>query len=207
VDHNNNLMIWNCTTGIPWAAWAIVAVCWSVAIVYWVVAAFRGRRSSRPVAQRAGAGWIVAALAIALAVVLLPQQIWYPLRVCTTWVRWSGVVLLVGGTVLDVWARSVLGKMWSSTPVTRVEHELRTGGPYALVRHPMYTGLLSMLFGTGLMMGLGIWVPVLIADVIACVLKLRVEERLMIQQFGSAYREYQRRVPALVPWFYRSKVG
>lgn len=189
----------NCATGMPWLAWAAVALCWVTAIGYWVAAGVRGRQGAPPVARRAGRGWIVAALAFGVALVLIPRAAWLPLRICTVWGRWSGVGLLIGGTALGLWARGVLGSMWSSRPVRRSGHELRTGGPYALTRHPMYTGLLLMVGGTALVAGLGNWVPILIADVVAVVLKLRAEERLMLEEFGPAYREYQRQVPALVP--------
>jgi len=79
-------------------------------------------------------------------------------------------------------------------------HELVTSGPYALVRHPIYTGLLLALLGSTL--ALGDLRAVLAFALAAGALwhKLRIEERWMRQQFGDAYQAYSRRVAALIPF-------
>ena len=73
------------------------------------------------------------------------------------WARLLGLALLLAATGLTLWARLVLGTMWSAAPAVKAEHQLRTTGPYAVTRHPIYTGLLGMMLGSGLLAG-GRWI-------------------------------------------------
>lgn len=80
------------------------------------------------------------------------------------------------------------------------DHDLITTGPYALVRHPIYTGLLVALLGSAV--PLSEWRGLLAVAFISAALwsKLRLEEKWMRAQFGEAYEAYSRSVPALVPF-------
>lgn len=116
------------------------------------------------------------------------------------WTFWLGSLLTAGGLLFTVWARLHLGKNWSGTVTIKQGHELVTSGPYALVRHPIYTGLLLALLGSAI--ALGDWRAVLAFMLAAGALlrKLVVEERWMRQQFGDEYQAYSRRVAALIPF-------
>jgi protein-S-isoprenylcysteine O-methyltransferase Ste14 len=118
----------------------------------------------------------------------------------TEWSSWIGVFLTAGGLLFTVWARLHLGRNWSGSVTIKKGHELITSGPYALVRHPIYTGLLLALLGSTL--ALGDWRALLAFALAAGTLwrKLRVEERWMRQQFGDAYQSYFQRVAALIPF-------
>jgi protein-S-isoprenylcysteine O-methyltransferase Ste14 len=115
------------------------------------------------------------------------------------WVQLIGIVVLVVATAFTLWARFALGTMWSSAAVVKQGHRLRTDGPYSIVRHPIYTGLIGMLVGTAVINGLGWWLLLPAAAVVLFGLKIRNEERLMRRTFGQQYDEYRRRVPQLVP--------
>ncbi|MGW5665711.1 methyltransferase family protein [Streptomyces sp. NPDC003758] len=110
-----------------------------------------------------------------------------------------GGLLAVASTALLLWARWVLGTMWSSVPMVREQHELRTDGPYRLVRHPIYTGLLGLIVGAMLACGFGVWIAVLIVAVPWLLRRVRTEDGLMGSQFGASYDAYRARVPALIP--------
>ena len=99
-----------------------------------------------------------------------------------------------------MWARVHLGRNWSGIVTVKEGHELITGGPYAIVRHPIYTGLLLAFIGSAL--ARGEWRGVLAVAVVLAALwrKLGLEERWMREQFGSAYQAYSQRVAALVPF-------
>lgn len=115
------------------------------------------------------------------------------------WAFWIGAVITALGLLFTVCARVYLGPNWSGVVTIKRGHELIDTGPYALVRHPIYTGLLAALIGSAL--ALGQWRGVL-AVLIAWVAfwrKLGVEERWMTERFGERYRAYRERVPALVP--------
>ena len=72
-------------------------------------------------------------------------------------------------------------------------------GPYAITRHPIYTGLLGMLLGSALLGGSGRWIVLVAAGLIVAVLKIRSEERLLLATFPDAYAAYRERVPGLIP--------
>ncbi len=121
-------------------------------------------------------------------------------------VAWTGVVLVALGLSYAVWARLHLGRMWSAVVTLKAEHQIIKTGPYTITRHPIYTGMLLALVGTVL-------VRDTLGALIGCafiatgfVLKLRQEERLLIEHFGDDYRGYRGQVPALIPrpWLRRT---
>ena len=118
----------------------------------------------------------------------------------TLWLFWIGALLTVLGLLFSVWARVHLGRNWSAVVTIKQDHELIDTGPYALVRHPIYTGLLVGIFGSA--MARDDWRGVLAVLIAWAALwgKLRLEERWMTEQFGERYLAYARRVPALIPF-------
>lgn len=119
----------------------------------------------------------------------------------TAWQFWVAALVTAAGLGFTAWARIHLGRNWSGTVTIKQDHELITTGPYALVRHPIYTGLLLAFIGTAF--ARGEWRGLLAVAIASAALwrKLRVEERWMSGQFGERYEEYKRRVPALVPFW------
>jgi len=111
-----------------------------------------------------------------------------------------GARVVLAGVVLAVWAKLRLGRWFSGTFGVKEGHVLVTDGPYALVRHPIYTGIVTTILGGALL-----WnslLTLILAALMALPLFFHTvyEELLFEQHFGAAYREYQRRVPRLVPW-------
>ena len=115
------------------------------------------------------------------------------------WPFWVGLAVAVGGLLFTVWARRHIARNWSGIVTIKEDHELVTSGPYAIVRHPIYTGLLIGLAGSAL--ARGDWSAVLAVAIAGAALwrKLRVEERWMRGRFGAAYEAYSARVPPLIP--------
>lgn len=113
---------------------------------------------------------------------------------------WTGSVVTATGLLFAVWARHHLGSNWSQAVTLKEDHALVTSGPYALVRHPIYTGLLLAFLGSGV--ARGEWRGLLAVALVFGVLwhKLRLEEQWMHAQFGESYEAYSRRVAALVPY-------
>lgn len=113
---------------------------------------------------------------------------------------WIGAALTLGGLLFTVWARLHIGVNWSGIVTIKQDHELITSGPYALLRHPIYTGVLLALAGSA--MANGKWRGILAVVIAFLTLwrKLRLEERWMQEQFGEAYRAYSRRTAALIPF-------
>jgi protein-S-isoprenylcysteine O-methyltransferase Ste14 len=113
---------------------------------------------------------------------------------------WSGLAIVVAGLAFAVWARARLGRNWSGAVTVKQGHELIRSGPYAYVRHPIYTGLLAMLLGTVLISATARAIVGLVIIVAALVGKLRTEEALMRETFPGEYERYSAEVPALIPF-------
>ena len=108
-----------------------------------------------------------------------------------------------GSVWLVMSAVRVLGKEWSVTARLVEGHKLATRGPYRFVRHPIYTGMLGMLLATGL--AISNWFSLLAAIVIffiGTIIRVRSEERLLREEFGSQFEDYARRVAAMLPGVY-----
>ena len=118
------------------------------------------------------------------------------------WQFWAGAAATAGGIAFAVWARRHIGRNWSAIVTLKQDHELVTSGPYALVRHPIYTGLLLGFLGSAF--ALGQWRGMLAVAIVylALLRKYRLEERWMRERFGVAYDAYRARVKALVPFLF-----
>ena len=172
--------------GIGWAAF------W----LYWIVAAFSMKRGRRPWSRelRIRAALIVAVVVLARTGVFRGHGLHSdPLRAVI------GLVLFVLGLTFAIWARLHIGRNWGTPMTQKNEPELVTSGPYRLVRHPIYSGIL--LGGAATAVGLSwFWlVPVALAGVYF-IYSATVEERFLTEQFPDAYPSYKRGTRMLVPF-------
>ncbi|HUB53235.1 MAG TPA: isoprenylcysteine carboxylmethyltransferase family protein, partial [Terracidiphilus sp.] len=110
-----------------------------------------------------------------------------------------GYAVTVSGAAFAIWARLKLGSNWSGRPSLMAGHELVTSGPYAIARHPIYTGLVTGITGTAI--AIGEWRCVLgaLLVLVSFMLKIPKEERFMLQAFPEDYPRYLTRVKALIP--------
>jgi len=108
--------------------------------------------------------------------------------------------IVVAGAAFTVWARITLGRNWSAEVTFKQDHELIESGPYALARHPIYTGLIVMALGTAINYGRAIGFALLVALCGGLWWKARQEERVMSSHFPDAYAEYKTRVHAIIPF-------
>ena len=187
-----------------WLIWNLIPIMWSAWALYWIISA---RNAKRTVRRESLASRVSHVLPLVIGVVLVAlPHIPYALfdtrilsRSFATY--WSGVTLVFLGLAFAVWARRHIGSNWSGTVTVKENHALVRTGPYAWVRHPIYTGLLAAILGTGIARGelRGVWALALCT--VAFVSKLRTEERWMREVFGEDYERYRTAVPALIPLF------
>lgn len=113
---------------------------------------------------------------------------------------YAGLLLTIAGIAFAFWARFFLGRNWSSNVTLKQDHELICSGPYRIVRHPIYSGLLLALLGTALIVNaLRAYLGVVLCAV-GLHLKAAVEEEFMVRQFGGEYGRYRQRTKALIPF-------
>lgn len=182
----------------------LIESAWFVLVVYWAIQARAVKSTARnePFVARFFKYW----LPLMVAVMLLQPIHGYDdslarLRFVpdTAWLPLIGMAMTWAGVAWAIWARVALGRNWSAVVQVKEDHELIQRGPYAITRHPIYTGLLLAILGTAL--ALGEWRGLLAFAVVAVSFwfKLRLEERWMREQFGTAYIAYMGRVKALIP--------
>jgi protein-S-isoprenylcysteine O-methyltransferase Ste14 len=175
--------------------------CWIVWAVFWVIMAFTTKRT----VERGGFfGYRIPAVIVVVAVIAGGRLV----RVSSQSHLWHttlavGVVtdcIVVAGVAFSFWARITLGRNWSAEVTFKQDHELIESGPYALVRHPIYTGLIVMALGTAINYGRVIGLGLLVALCGSLWWKARQEERIMSRHFPDAYTNYKARVHAVVPF-------
>ena len=176
---------------------------WIFFFVYWQIKAANTKTTQRlePAASR-----ILRVLIFLIAIVLLSTtRIPLPWLYLQLWPVgllpfWLGAAVTIAGLLFAVWARVHLGRNWSRSVTIKQGHELITTGPYARVRHPIYTGILTGLLGTAIALSQVRGVIVLVLFFLAFWIKLRMEEQWMRSEFGEAYATYAHRTAALVPY-------
>lgn len=115
------------------------------------------------------------------------------------WIEWSGVLLTSLGVAIAIWARHCLGVYWSARVTLKEDHRLIDTGPYRVVRHPIYTGMLVAAIGTALVSGE--WRALLAVALILFTHSRKAlrEEALLTKEFGGDYVRYRRTTGFLFP--------
>jgi len=123
-------------------------------------------------------------------------------------IAWSMVGVAVVGLLFAWWARFHLGRLWSSAVGRKAEHHVVDTGPYAIVRHPIYTGIIIASTATAALRGTAMaWLGASVMT-IGWMIKARMEEKFLREQLGAAaYDDYARRVPMLSPFGVRRRVA
>jgi protein-S-isoprenylcysteine O-methyltransferase Ste14 len=176
---------------------------WFAWLLYWVIAALGAKTTQRRESLGSRLSHVVPLL-IGVTLIAWPRVPWdwlsLPLLPHRPLTYAVGLALVMLGLAFTVWARLHLGRNWSGTVTLKEGHELIRSGPYAYVRHPIYTGLLVALLGSAVacgelraMIGLSV-----VAG--AFTRKLRIEERFMREIFPGQYPRYCAEVPALIPF-------
>ncbi len=180
---------------MPSYAYAILAAGW----LFWLTPFFLAKRSTeRPKELDRRARWGILLVVVAYSM-LWQSKFWE--RSLPVWrVALAILFLLLAGLLSWTGARA-LGRQWRIDAGLSSDHELVMSGPYRVVRHPIYTSMLCVLFGTGFMITP---LPLLVLSALVFIagteIRVRIEDSLLASRFGDRFRDYQRSVPAYIPF-------
>ena len=185
---------------MPDAPSTVVYACWGVFLVTWAIAALFTKRTLERTWGTSrwlmiGTGLVVYWIARGFRL-FGTQRLW----TSTAEIEWLAAGITLVGLGVTLWARWALGRNWSGSVTFKQDHELIEHGPYRFVRHPIYTGLLTMALGSAILRDAVsgfVFCGILLAGFW---IKLRAEEQLMTRHFPDAYPAYRERVRALIPF-------
>ncbi len=190
----------------PWVLQSgiIIDAAWIVFALYWLVASFSVKRAQKrePLGAR-----LVHVLFMMAGFILFYSSdprfgpLNHRLIHALPWVTSLGTALTVAGIAFAIWARYHIGQYWSGSVTLREGHKLIRTGPYAHIRHPIYTGLLVALAGTVLVVGRYRALVALAMFLIGFVIKAKKEEALLTREFGPAFEEHKRLTGFFLPRF------
>ena len=181
----------------------IISSCWGIFLVVWLLAAIFTKRTvyRESAAQRLS---YTIPLVIGCWLVFRGRRLLYPLNIHI--IPHIGVVSLIAtvvcicGLMFCLWARVILGRNWSGSITLKQNHELIVRGPYRLVRHPIYTGLLAMVVATAIQQGHVAGIVGVLLVFASLWIKSSNEEELMQKQFPNQYDAYRQRVKRIIPF-------
>lgn len=191
---------------------AIPLVFWIILWCYWLVSAFRAKKS-----VHTPRWWLVAfgTRFVMLVIVIFAIYVGHggflksfsissfgqPAAPTPTNILLGviGDVLCAGGVTFAIWARAYLGKNWGMPMTLREKPDLVTSGPYKFVRHPIYGGFFIGMFGTGLADG-GIWFLILFFAGIYFIYSAKIEDKMMLKEFPDQYPAYKNKTKMFIPF-------
>jgi protein-S-isoprenylcysteine O-methyltransferase Ste14 len=183
----------------PWNYyWLFTMICWAVLDIYWALAA----RDAKPFVAVRQNGLALLAMMLIYALYCLPLSS-IPLlgqRIAPRFaaVEMLGAFMCAFGIGFAIRARHVLARSWNAAATLQEGHALVQAGPYAIVRHPIYFGLLLAAVGMVLVLG-EVRALVLLFGIEALLKKMGHEESILRTTFPDQYPEYERRVKRLLP--------
>ena len=193
LEYNQNMTIFT----------SIITACWILFIAYWLISAFDVKKSITGNQYIRGL-WVRIAMIVVLILLFHTETFRhyifiYQMAYVNPLTGSIGVVLCAAGIALAIWARIHLGKNWGIPMSSKKDAELITTGPYALVRHPIYTGVLCAALGSALAEGI-IWLFFFILFCAYFLWSAKIEEKIMYEQFPVEYPLYKKRTKMLIPF-------
>jgi protein-S-isoprenylcysteine O-methyltransferase Ste14 len=179
--------------------YTVLSILWIIFALYWIVASFGAKRT----VKRNWKSFGVRLLAIIILSVLWNLSLFglEYLMMFSLPVQVAGLLFAFVGIVFAIWARVHIGKNWGMPMAQKEIPELVTSGPYAIVRHPIYTGVLLAMLGSVLVAGMSWFIP-LVFFLFYFIYSARHEERTMLKQFPEEYRHYMKKTKMLIPFLF-----
>jgi protein-S-isoprenylcysteine O-methyltransferase Ste14 len=176
----------------------VFAVGWAAFWLYWLVAAFSVKRGRVPWSRELR----IRVILVILVILLIRLGVFRGHGLTTDpWRAGIGLVCFTLGLGLAIWARVHIGRNWGPPMTQKDEPELVTSGPYRLVRHPIYSGILAAGLGTAVALSWWWLIAVALAGVYI-LYSAKIEERYLTDQFPDDYPDYKRSTKMLVPFIF-----
>jgi len=176
----------------------VFAVGWAAFWLYWLVASFSVKRGRVPWPRELG----IRAVLVLAAILLIRGGAFRGHGLNTDpWRAGLGLVLFALGLGFAIWARIHIGRNWGTPMTQKADPELVTSGPYHLVRHPIYSGILVAGVGTAVALS-WLWLTAVVLAGVYFLYSATVEERYMAAQFPDQYPAYKRSTKMLVPFIF-----
>jgi protein-S-isoprenylcysteine O-methyltransferase Ste14 len=174
----------------------VFAVGWAAFWLYWLGAAFSMKQGRVPWSSELR----IRAVIVVAVIVLIRLGAFRDHGLNTDpWRVGIGLVLFALGLGFAIWARIHIGRNWGMPMTQKDEPELVTSGPYHLVRHPIYSGILTAAVGTAVALS-WLWLTAVALAGVYFLYSARVEERYLTDQFPDTYSAYKRSTKMLVPY-------
>ena len=183
-------------------SWNTVTSLWVIFCLYWVISALRVKRTQQMEAAGRRFGTVAILVVAAFLIFARRANLGILSRRFTPQsetIKAASIVLVAVGVAIAIWARRHIGEYWSSRVALKEDHHLIQSGPYARVRHPIYSGMLLAMIGTGLFVGEWRAIIGVLLVFAAHWQKARREEKLLASEFGPIYQEYCGRTGSLIP--------
>jgi protein-S-isoprenylcysteine O-methyltransferase Ste14 len=181
----------------------IISALWVGFIACWIALAAWSSKAEKRVGLGSEIPYRIV-LIIGGLVFLVPAHGYHgPLRLwlVTRLEAWICVAVVAIGFALSAWARVHLGPLWSGTITKKADHRIIDTGPYGIVRHPIYTGILIAVYATMAAKGTVLGLIGALIITIGIWMKARLEERWLSEELGAeTYGAYRRRAPMLIPF-------
>ena len=177
---------------------------WLIFCLIWLIAAFKVKKNivARPAWVRLPARIAIVAVVLLVFARRVDDRLLLAsiaVLLASPVVALIGTLLCAAGIAFAIWARMVIGRNWGTPMTLKRGHELVTTGPYAYVRHPIYSGVLLAMFGSVLVMSL-LWLVVLLLNGLQFIYAARKEEQLMLKTFPNEYAAYMQRTKMIIPF-------
>jgi protein-S-isoprenylcysteine O-methyltransferase Ste14 len=190
---------------MPAPYWAIISLCWVVFWIYWSFATPARRPSKRRIARTFTAlntGLLYLGLVLILSGRSVPGLAGSPVVPQAVPIHILGTVFAIAGILFAIWSRQSLRDNWSGVIAIREGQQFVHDGPYRIVRHPIYAGMLLALLGTTLVASTAGSLVGFVLAMLSLWQKAAVEERFLISEFGEQYADYRHTVKFLIPFIY-----
>ncbi len=179
-----------------------------LAIILWIISEYVGaaiipslRRHGTKIKEDDKGSRLLLSVGLYISVIIAFYFAFHNIVILPTWTFYIGLILMVFGIIIRQWSITLLGRFFSVNVGTQKGQKVVKKGPYKLVRHPSYTGLLLTIIGIGLgLQSLGAVIIMILGFSLTFGYRIHIEEKLLISKFNGEYVQYMKKTKRLIPY-------